>query len=86
MNNKNRAGLPRRQIDQNVRDQISPFKSMNTRPLASNRSVTQVIEDITLARLTGRKYEPEMKFDELDSIQRDIISKSEAPSLIIGKR
>ena len=59
---------------------------MNTRPLASNRSVTQVIEDITLARLTGRKYEPEMKFDELDSIQKDIISKSEAPSLIIGKQ
>ena len=59
---------------------------MNTRPLASNRSVTQVIEDITLARLTGRKQEPEMKFDELDSIQRDIISKSEAPSLIIWKQ
>ena len=56
---------------------------MNVKPL-SNRSVSQVIEDITKARLTGRKQEPEMNFDELDSIQRDIMQRSETPNIAIG--
>ena len=82
MNNQSRTGLPKRQIEK-LRDQVSPFKSMNVKPL-SNRSVSQVIEDITKARLTGRKQEPEMNFDELDSIQRDIMQRSETPNLVIG--
>ena len=57
---------------------------MHVKPLNTNRSVTQVIEDITLARLTGRKNEPEMQFDELDSIQRELNQRSETPNLIIG--
>ena len=35
-------------------------------PLLSNRSVSQVIEDISLSRMTGRKHEPEVAFDEIN--------------------
>ena len=45
-------------------------------PMLSNRSVSQVLEDISLSRLTGRKQEPEVIFDEINYMQKEILRKS----------